>query len=111
MSNSGSKEQRFKGQGSRGKKQAADRGRRTVDVKSSRPSTVDRRMTPNQNGAAGRTGGYKFERLDVWKLSLEYLDLVYQIADRLPKREEHNLKSQIVRAATSVALNIACPVK
>lgn len=64
-------------------------------------------MTPDQNGAGGKVGGFKFERLDVWKLSLEYLNLVYQIADRLPKREEYNLKSQIVRAATSIALNIA----
>lgn len=50
---------------------------------------------------------YKFENLDVWKLALEYLDLVYKIAEGLPRSEEYNLKSQITRAATSVALNIA----
>jgi four helix bundle protein len=33
--------------------------------------------------------------------------LTYSIAEKLPKYEEHNLKSQIIRAATSVALNIA----
>jgi four helix bundle protein len=38
-------------------------------------------------------GEFKFERLEVWQLSLEYLDLC--------------LKTQIMRAATSVALNIA----
>src|SRR5918911_3565529 len=50
---------------------------------------------------------YKFEQLDVWKLALDYLDLVYKLAENLPKNEEYNLKSQITRAATSIALNIA----
>ena len=50
---------------------------------------------------------FKFEELEVWELSLEYLDLIYRIAEQLPRSEEYNLKSQIVRAATSVALNIA----
>lgn len=50
---------------------------------------------------------YKFEQLDVWKLSLEYSDLIYLLAEKLPKSEEYNLKSQIVRAATSISLNIA----
>jgi four helix bundle protein len=43
----------------------------------------------------------------VWQRSLEYIDLIYAIAGQLPRSEEFNLKSQIVRAATSVALNIA----
>jgi four helix bundle protein len=50
---------------------------------------------------------FKFEQLEVWRLALEYTDLVDQIAAQLPKAEEYNLKSQITRAATSVALNIA----
>lgn len=50
---------------------------------------------------------HKFENLEVWKISLEYLDLVYSISDGLPREEEYNLKSQMRRAATSVALNIA----
>jgi four helix bundle protein len=50
---------------------------------------------------------YKFERLEVWGLALEYTDMIYGIADQLPRSEEYNLKSQVVRAATSVALNIA----
>ena len=50
---------------------------------------------------------YKFEQLDVWKLALDYIDLIYQLAEKLPRSEEYNLKSQIVRAATSIALNIA----
>ncbi|MBN2004570.1 MAG: four helix bundle protein [Anaerolineae bacterium] len=50
---------------------------------------------------------YKFEKLEVWQLALEYNALIYAIAERLPRSEEYNLKSQIRRAATSIALNIA----
>src|SRR3990172_5383250 len=50
---------------------------------------------------------YKFEKLEVWQLSLEYLDLAYSLSDGLPRHEDFNLKSQIRRAATSIALNIA----
>ena len=50
---------------------------------------------------------YKFERLEVWKLSLELSDHVYDIAGFLPPHEMYNLASQIKRAGTSVSLNIA----
>jgi four helix bundle protein len=50
---------------------------------------------------------FKFEHLDVWKMSLDYCDSVYQLAERLPESERFNLKSQITRAATSISLNIA----
>lgn len=41
---------------------------------------------------------FKFENLEVWQLGLEYVDLMYELADRLPKSEEYNLKSQHVGA-------------
>jgi four helix bundle protein len=50
---------------------------------------------------------FKFEKLEVWRSALDYIDLIYAIADQLPRSEEYNLRSQIIRAATSVALNIA----
>ena len=50
---------------------------------------------------------FKFEKLKVWQLALEYIDLIYEIAAQLPRTEEYNLNSQLIRAATSVALNIA----
>lgn len=50
---------------------------------------------------------YKFERLDVWQRSLEYVDRMYAIADHLPSSEKYNLTSQIRRAATSISLNVA----
>jgi four helix bundle protein len=50
---------------------------------------------------------YKFEQLEVWQLALEYSDLIYASAETLPRSEDFNLKSQITRATTSIALNIA----
>jgi four helix bundle protein len=50
---------------------------------------------------------YKFENLEVWQLSLDFVDKVYKVADLLPDKERHNLRSQMIRAATSVSLNIA----
>jgi len=39
---------------------------------------------------------YKFEKLDVWKMSLDLSDLVYDIAAQLPDIERFNLQSQII---------------
>jgi four helix bundle protein len=50
---------------------------------------------------------YKFQKLEIYQVALGYLDLAYALADKLPRSEEYNLKSQLVRAATSVVLNIA----
>lgn len=51
--------------------------------------------------------GFKFERLEIWQRSIEYIDTVYDVAQAFPKEERFNLVSQIRRAATSIALNIA----
>ena len=51
--------------------------------------------------------GYKFQRLEVYQLGLEYLDNLYEIIHHYPKLEEFNLKSQTIRAGTSIVLNIA----
>lgn len=50
---------------------------------------------------------YKFEKLDVWKLAMQFNDVCYIIAELLPKSEKFNLCSQLKRASTSIALNIA----
>ena len=52
-------------------------------------------------------GDYKFQSLRIYQLALDYIDEIYDLADRLPSQEKYNLSSQIIRAATSVALNIA----
>lgn len=50
---------------------------------------------------------YKFEKLEVWKLAMKLNNFAYDIADRLPDEEKYNLSSQLKRASTSIALNIA----
>ena len=50
---------------------------------------------------------FKFEQLEVWQLALDYIDSIYELAEKLPESEKFNLKSQIIRAATSISLNIA----
>ena len=49
---------------------------------------------------------FKFEKLDVWQMALDYCDLMYELADKLPDKERFNLQSQVRRAGTSIALNI-----
>jgi four helix bundle protein len=50
---------------------------------------------------------FKFEQLEVWQQSLDYIDLIYIIAADLPDNERFNMRSQITQAATSINLNIA----
>jgi four helix bundle protein len=50
---------------------------------------------------------FKFEKLEVWRKALDYIQLIDAIAIALPPSEAYNLRSQMTRAATSVALNIA----
>ena len=50
---------------------------------------------------------HKFEKLEVWQLAVDYVDICYAIGDRLPPQERYNLTDQLRRAAVSAALNIA----
>ena len=50
---------------------------------------------------------YKFQKLDVYQLGLEFVDQVYRLTSQLPESERFNLRSQLERAATSIVLNIA----
>ena len=43
---------------------------------------------------------FKFEKLEVWRLALEYIDLIYEIGNELPRSEEYNLKSQMPAIVT-----------
>ncbi|MBL7820955.1 MAG: four helix bundle protein [Saprospiraceae bacterium] len=50
---------------------------------------------------------FKFENLDVWKLSIEYSYSIYLITLKFPKAEIFNLTVQFKRAANSISLNIS----
>ena len=51
--------------------------------------------------------GFKFEKLDVWKRSIDFADALFQIADGLPQKYQFSLGEQLRRAALSVPTNIA----
>jgi len=50
---------------------------------------------------------YKFQKLEVYRMALDYVDKVYGCSRELPVSEQFNLRSQLERAATSIVLNIA----
>jgi len=50
---------------------------------------------------------FSFERLEVWKKSIEFADLVYRVTRAFPDDERFGLTSQMRRAAVSISSNIA----
>ena len=55
----------------------------------------------------GERPRYKFQRLRIYQLALDYVGVMYSLTQRFPRTEELNLRSQMQRAATSIVLNIA----
>ena len=51
--------------------------------------------------------GFKFEKLDVWRRSVDFANEMFSIADKLPKQYQFSLGEQLRRAALSVPTNIA----
>ncbi|MDX1618546.1 MAG: four helix bundle protein [Balneolaceae bacterium] len=47
------------------------------------------------------------KRLDTWKLSIDFIEMIYSITDKFPSSELFGLTSQLRRAAVSVSSNIA----
>ena len=50
---------------------------------------------------------FKFERLIIWQMAMDYGEEINSLAQTFPKREIYNLSSQICRAVDSIALNIS----
>ncbi|MBI4735477.1 MAG: four helix bundle protein [candidate division NC10 bacterium] len=50
---------------------------------------------------------FKFEKLDVWKVSLELYRKIAAATKRLSRRDQQFLAEQIMRAALSISANIA----
>jgi four helix bundle protein len=47
------------------------------------------------------------KKLDVWKLSVEFVAYIYSLTEEFPKTEIYGITNQLRRAAVSVAANIA----
>ncbi len=50
---------------------------------------------------------FKFEKLKIWQLAMDFGEDINTMIDLFPKKEMYNLSSQILRAADSIALNIS----
>ncbi|MBW8360689.1 MAG: four helix bundle protein [Kaistella sp.] len=50
---------------------------------------------------------HNFKHLNIWKLSIDLADLIYEVTADFPKNEVYSLQSQIRRSAVSIASNIA----
>lgn len=50
---------------------------------------------------------FKFEKLIIWQMAMDYGEEINSLAQTFPKREIYNLSSQICRAVDSIALNIS----
>ncbi len=50
---------------------------------------------------------YNFEKLDIWKISMDLAVSVYKITDDFPRSEKFGLINQLRRASSSVSANIA----
>ena len=50
---------------------------------------------------------YNFEKLEVWKFSIDFAKKIYEITESFPDIEKFGLVSQIRRAVVSVSSNLA----
>ena len=50
---------------------------------------------------------FRFETLDIWKDSSNFVEKVYKISKKFPKQEMFALSNQIRRSASSISANIA----
>ena len=50
---------------------------------------------------------YSFEKLEVWKDSVELVKLIYKITKQFPDEEKYGLVSQLRRASVSISSNLS----
>ena len=53
------------------------------------------------------SGAKTFETLDVYRVALDFAEMIYRITARFPAEERYGLTSQLRRAAVSIPTNIA----
>lgn len=47
---------------------------------------------------------FDFEQSEIWQLSLQFVDTIYTIAGSLPADEENNLRQELKRCSTQLAV-------
>ena len=50
---------------------------------------------------------YSFEKLEVWKDSVEFVKLIYNITKQFPDEEKFGFVSQLPRASVSISSNLS----
>jgi len=50
---------------------------------------------------------FRFESLEVFRLAIEYAEMIYRVTKNFPKEEVFGLTANVRRAATSIAMNLA----
>ena len=60
----------------------------------------------------GETGGecmlnFNHKKLDVWKMSVSFVTMIYELTRDFPKSEVYGITNQLRRAAVSIPSNIA----
>ena len=50
---------------------------------------------------------YSFERLEVWKESVELVKMIYEVTKSFPVSEKYGLTSQLRRTTVSISSNLA----
>ena len=50
---------------------------------------------------------YSFEKLEVWKDSVEFVKLIYKVTKQFPDEEKFGLVSQLRRASISISSNLS----
>ena len=50
---------------------------------------------------------FRFETLEIWTISVDYADEIYDVIERFPQSVQYNLGSQLRSSALSISNNIA----
>ncbi len=50
---------------------------------------------------------YSFEKLEVWRLSIEFVKKIYKLVENFPNSEKYGITDQIKRAVVSVPTNLS----
>jgi four helix bundle protein len=50
---------------------------------------------------------FPFEKLEIWKLSIEISETLYKVTNDFPTEEKYGITSQLRRAGNSIGANIA----